>query len=477
MVVSVDDRLHGLASRYMASPQWVKTLVGGAYAAVPRSLRHGPAYARFRKDYERKADESFVNSRLAQTLSTALLHVPAFAEYKSLASELNLAPRAVLERLPLMSKEDVKRGPERYVNSGLAAHRRLPMFTGGSTSIPMRFYLQRGVSRAKELAAFDFMAERFGTDGPGVVLALRGQSVPEGRSKRLWMYEPIKRHLILSSDHLEPAYMRQYVEALQTWQPRYVQAFPSALYPIVLWLRENGRENLLDGVRSVTLYSESVYEHHMAAFKQFFRCPVVVHYGHTERAVFALTLPNDPRYHVLGHYGYAELIDAAGQPVTEPGRVGEIVATSFDNQAMPFVRYRTGDYAVLGSNPNLAMEGSMVLDRIEGRIQEYVVCADHRLVTVTTLGAAHIREFELCSRIQYEQSEPGHLKVRVVSLRALEPPQKQRICEAIEAKTQGGCRVALEEVDFIELTQRGKQRLLIQGLDLARYLGASLDRS
>lgn len=477
MTGSVDDRLHGLISRYMLLPQWLKSLVGGAYSAVPRALRHGPAYGRFMRAYTEPLNESTVNSLVAHTLSTALLHVPAFSEYRALAKELTKSPLDVLKRLPLMSKEEVRRSLEKYVNVQSPPDLRLPMYTGGSTSVPMKFYLHKGVSRAKELAAFDLMAERFDIDGRGVVLALRGQTVKRKDSDRIWMYEPIKRQLILSSDHLEPRYMSLYVDALRMCPPCYVHAFPSALYPLVVWLRDNDLSHLLDGVRSVLLFSESVFDHHMSAFKEFFRCPVMVHYGHTERAVFAMTLPDDWRYHVLGRYGYVELLSANGTAVTEPGQVGEIVATSYDNLVMPFVRYRTGDYAVLGSSPNTRMPGAMVLDRIEGRIQEYVVCVDHRLITVTTLGAAHIREFELCLRIQYEQTEPGRLIVRVVSMRRLSELEKQRICSSIEAKAQGGCRVDIEEVDSIELTQRGKQRLLIQHLDLDRYLGASMARN
>jgi phenylacetate-CoA ligase len=171
------------------------------------------------------------------------------------------------------------------------------------------------------------------------------------------------------------------------------------------------------------------------------------------------------------------LIDPEGRPVTQPGRVGEIVGTGFDNLVMPFVRYRTGDYAVLGESPHTLMAGSPVVDRIEGRLQEFVVCADHRLVTVTTIGAAHVQELERCLRIQYEQFEPGRLILRVVSMQPLDADSKARVCRAIEHKTQGGCSVEVQEVDHIELTGRGKQRLLVQHLDVGRYLGSALTGS
>jgi phenylacetate-CoA ligase len=474
--MSIDDRLHWLAARYMASPQWFKSVVGGSYALVPRPFRHGPAYKRFRRVFSSSAaDPSYVHRSLAATLETALRSVPAFRAQMHLLADVEQHPSEILRLLPFTEKAAIKKDLESFLSRTQSKRARLKMFTGGSTSIPMTFYGHIGVSRAKELAAFDVMADRFGTEGDGVVLALRGRTVPTAGTGRMWMYEPIKQQLVLSSDHLEPRFMMQYVEALQRWRPRYVQAFPSALYPLVVWLRENGFESALASVRCVTLVSESVFEHHLVAFRQFFRCPVLVTYGHTERVLLANTLPEDPRYHFWPHYGYFELIDPEGRPVTQAGRVGEIVGTSFDNQVMPFVRYRTGDYAVLSESPHPSMAGSPVVERIEGRLQEFVVCADHRLITVTTIGAAHVEELERCLRIQYQQSEPGKLILRVVSIEPLDEDSRKRMCRAIEHKTQGGCSVELQEVDHIELTGRGKQRLLVQHLDVSQYLGAALN--
>jgi len=474
--MSIEDRLHWFAAQYVASPQWFKTIVGGAYSVLPRRVWTGRSYSRFALRFQ-TFDAAQQDDRLAQTLSEALRGVPAFAAYRGLADEAFSNPRHVLAQLPLTHKEDIKRNLQRYLNLRQPTGNRLEMFTGGSTAVPMTFYIQRGVGRAKELAAFDTLARRFGTDGEGVVLALRGRSVPTATAGRMWMYDPIRRYLILSSDHLEPRYMPQYVEALRHRRPSYVHAFPSALYPLVLWLRDNGLQDVLASVRCVTLFSETVFEHHMAAFRQFFGCPVIVTYGHTERVLFATTLPDDLRYHFWPQYGHFELVDGEGRSVTQPGQVGEIVGTSFDNLVMPFVRYRTGDYAVLGSEPDASMPGSPVVQRIEGRLQEFIVCADHRLVTVTTIGAAHLKELEQCLRIQYEQHEPGRLTLRVMPLQPMGPQDKQRVRDAIRHKTQGGCETEVVEVDNIDLTARGKQRLLIQHLDISSYLGSAMNKA
>lgn len=474
--MSVDDFLHRFADAYIAAPQWAKSLIGGAYAKVPRPWRFGRRYGEFRAIFEQPVSADYVRSRLSQTLTCALTQVPAFEAYRALAAQAQLDPFAVLSQLPVMSKELIKQGGDRYLSASGSRSARQRMFTGGSTSVPMGFYLHRGVTRAKEWAAIQTLNTWTGVDGDGVVLAMRGRSV-RGAGKnggRLGMYEPIKKHLILSCDHLEPQHMHRYVQALEQWRPRFVHAFPSALYPLLVWLKAQGRASLLADVKGVLLTSESVFEHHLAEFRSFFDCPVIVQYGHSERLLFAHTLANDARYHFWPHYGHMELLDVDGLPVTRAGQVGELVGTSFDNLVMPFVRYRTGDYAVLAQGPATGWEGFPVCERIEGRVQEFVVCSDHRLVSITTLGAAHFEDLERCLRIQFEQFVPGQLILRVVPLQPLGDQVHARLSAAVEHKTQGGCKVLVQEVSSIPVTERGKQRLLIQHLTMEPFLGARL---
>lgn len=474
--MSIDDRLHSLAGMYVEAPQWIKSIIGGAYSLLPRSVRFGPGYQRFLDRFSCPVDEASVAAQLADTLALALGRVPAYQAWSGLAARARSDPYGVLRQLPLTDKAGIKAALDRYLTTGVSASRRLKAFTGGSTSVPMTFFLERGVSRAREWAAFHVLGSRTGVDGDdGVVLALRGRNVASAANAqgRMWMYEPIKRHLILSSDHLEVEHMPRQADALRRWSPEYVHAFPSALYPLVIWLKSQGMSDLLSGVKGVLLTSESVLDHQMQAFAEFFLCPVVCHYGHSERVLFGHTLAGDARYHFWPHYGHLEVVDDHGRVLSRPGEVGELVGTSFDNSVMPFVRYRTGDYAVVGECPHPSWAGFPVCERIEGRLQEFVVCADHRVVSITSIGAAHLDQLAGCLRLQFEQREVGHLVVRVVPLRPLSDEQRQCIVQAILKKTQGGCTAHVEEVERIELTGRGKQRLLVQHLDMGRYLGAA----
>ncbi len=477
--MAIEDRLYGYLGAYGRAPQWVRTLIGGLYACLPKSVRLGRAFGEFETNFlnlQGQGLTQYARARLAETLRVAITQVPAYAGYQHLLGTVDTGPLGVLGQMPLLDKEQIKQQPARYLASGARPGRGLEMFTGGSTAVPLRFYLEKGLTRPREWAAFSVLSGRYNLDGPGVVLALRGRSVPLARIQagQVAYFEPIKKYLVASSDHLEPAYMPLYEAALARWRPKYIHAFPSALYPLVLWLAARERLDLLGDVRGVLLTSESVLPYQLDAFQKYFSCPVVVQYGHSERVLFAHTLPGDPRYFFWPHYGHFELLDSAGQPVTRAGEVGEIVGTSFDNRVMPFVRYRTGDFAVLSAGENSLFPGFPVCERIEGRLQEFVVCRDGRLVSVTTLGAAHFDELDACLRIQYEQQVAGELLMRVLPLDTLSETACRNIERAIAEKLQGTCQVRLQLVDSIALTGRGKQRLLLQHLDVSRFLGAAM---
>ena len=473
--MGLEDHLHGLQDRYIEAPQWLRSLAGGSYAMLPRRLRYGEHYARFAAEaagQDSAAIAILAREKLAATLATAISAVPAYAAYRDLLASL-ADPLHCLAALPLTGKEDIKRAPQAYRSSAPGA-RGLRTFTGGSTAQPVEFLLERHVTRVRETAYFDaFNRDLLGRRDDDVTLGLHGRTVASAARAggQLWMYEPIKRQLMFSSDHLERRFMPEYVKVLRQRRPRQIRAYPSALLPLAQWLAETPCEEFSAGVIGILLTSENIYAPQIDLFRAVFpRARIVKHYGHSERVLMATSLDAAPEYRFLPLYGHLELIDLNGRPIDAPGELGEIVGTSFDNRVMPFVRYRTGDLGVWGkAGPGEAP----VLRSIEGRLQEFVVCRDHRLVSVTTLGAAHFTELALADCIQYEQHEPGRVVLRVVTPRPLDAAEIARIERAVLAKTQGGCAARVQRVDRIERTARGKHRMLIQHLKLAGFLGAS----
>jgi phenylacetate-CoA ligase len=477
--MAVEDLLHPLLSSYLNSPQWVKTSIGRAYSIVPVAWRRGRQYTRFLREAALQSESDInrlASEKLARSLRQAFNAAPAYRPYRNLANELD-RPEEVLRQLPLVSKDDIKRDLENFSSAGIDPRLKMKVSTGGSTAVPMTFYLHKGISRAKEYAFMDHFHRRAGLGEHEVVLAMRGLAVPDARSprKRLWMYEPIKKQLILSTDHLARAFMPEYVQAMRDWKPKWIQAYPSAIYPLALWLRDNPAPDVSQRIRGIMLYSENVLDQHMGLIREVFSCATLKHYGHSERVLMAASMPDDDRYFFWPQYGHFELIDQAGKPVTRPGAIGEIVGTSFDNEVMPFIRYRTGDVAMLSDQPHPLLPGFPVVERIEGRLQEFVVCRDRRLISVNSMTEIpRDAGLESIEAIQFEQRVPGHVVLRIAAPLGLAAAASFRFARRIEDKTQGGCSIEVMQVDRIARTPRGKSQMLIQHLDTRHYFGASL---
>ena len=105
-----------------------------------------------------------------------------------------------------------------------------------------------------------------------------------------------------------------------------------------------------------------------------FHCAVFNHYGMTEMGYGggvecqALT-----GYHLREGDLYFEIIDpATGKPATD-GQYGEVVFTTFGRQAMPLIRYRTGDMARFSKNHCACGTFLRTMDKVIGRITNKVV--------------------------------------------------------------------------------------------------------
>ncbi len=473
----IDDFLHPYAGLYLASPRWLKASAGRAYSMIPERVRLGPSYYAFREllastRHSPAASAATAREKLRETLSWALETVPAYQRCRGLDSHRTMDAEQLLAKLPITDKEDIKRAPERYVSRALPGSQRLRAVTGGTTCNPLEFCLHKNVTRAKEQAFIEEFRARVGARPGTLMLSLRERLVPGAgcSDDKPWVLEPIKGQLVFSPAHLTERSMPRLAEALLRLRPAHIEAFPSLLVPLARWLAAHPLPEFTQSVKGVMLYSETVQPGHLRLFREVFGCPVLGHYGHSERVLMAASMPDDDRYHFWPQYGWFELVDFEDRPIRKPGVLGHIVGTSFDNRVMPFVRYRTGDLAVLGASGHPELPGFPVCERIEGRVQEFVVDGDYRLVSLSTLGAAHCPWFAMVDALQYEQERPGELVLKYSGGERFSVDDQRRMAEAVARAT--GCRVQLVRARRIERTGRGKQRVLVQKLDLTRYFGA-----
>ena len=133
--------------------------------------------------------------------------------------------------------------------------------------------------------------------------------------------------------------------------------------------REMGCVNQLAGqIRGVLLAAAVVPQADRLEIEQAWNCRVDEHYGMTETGLagaVGCTVPGG--YHMWESDLYYEIIDpVTGKPQPEGVR-GEIVVTTLTRKAMPFIRYRTGDYSRFLPGPCPCGSVLHRLGRVEAR--------------------------------------------------------------------------------------------------------------
>lgn len=133
-------------------------------------------------------------------------------------------------------------------------------------------------------------------------------------------------------------------------------------------------------ISKVLLSTDYVPEILVKELEERFTCKVFNHYGMTEMGygggVECACLNG---YHLRENDLYVEVIDPFSGEVVEDGVYGEVVFTTLNRQAMPLIRYRTGDRARFLRQPCACGTFLRTLERVQGRMENSLSVDGHAL--------------------------------------------------------------------------------------------------
>jgi phenylacetate-CoA ligase len=362
-----------------------------------------------------------------------------------------------LRNFPFVEKEMIR---DRLEDFCVPMEGRSYITTGGSTGIPFGFY-RDPQSFGKELASKAHQYARIGWKEGDRQIVIRGLSIPTSDHTT---FASDFNELRCSSYHLTPEWMEVFRQKAWEYRPDWVRCYPSSGYLYARWLKETQHE--FPPVKGILCASENLYDFQKKLIGEVFGARVFTHYGHYELTVLAGFCEYEDTYHVLPQYGYAELLSKDGKIVTQPGQVGEIVGTSFIMHATPFIRYRTRDLAVLkGWECPSCGRPYQIWERVEGRLQEFVVTRTGRYISMTAINF-HDDIFDHIKQFQFFQEEPGRVTLRYIPKSTCNAYILSEIRQRLLVKFGDDVDLNFQAVEDIPLTQRGKHRFLIQKLPI-----------
>jgi phenylacetate-CoA ligase len=155
-------------------------------------------------------------------------------------------------------------------------------------------------------------------------------------------------------------------------QPTAIVAVPSFLRLVADKARAAGFDLRNGSVKKAVCIGEPIRDRELAlngsgrAIEAAWGARVYSTYGVTELANSLCECEAGAGGHLHAEQLHVEILDDFGQPAAD-GEVGEVVATTFGVEAMPLIRYRTGDCAALFHAPCACGRTSPRLGPIVGR--------------------------------------------------------------------------------------------------------------
>ncbi|MBQ6428435.1 MAG: AMP-binding protein [Oscillospiraceae bacterium] len=170
----------------------------------------------------------------------------------------------------------------------------------------------------------------------------------------------------------------EYAEILEREKPDTYVGMP---VPLLSLLRVCGRGSLRRALVSGDACPDTV----LNACEELLGSRLFPHYGSREMGLGgAITCPAHAGMHLRENHVIAEIIDGAGN-ILHDGEVGELVITTIGMEAMPLIRYRTGDYTRILSDPCPCGSKVIRLDRLQRRETQTIADLDETLFSLEGL--------------------------------------------------------------------------------------------
>jgi phenylacetate-CoA ligase len=361
-----------------------------------------------------------------------------------------------LARVPVMRKAEVRQH-RAELRSDIAG--KLASFTtGGSTGEPLIFDLaKRRV--ASRVACRQRTSRWWGVSVGDPEVAIWGSPVELKRQDIVRSLRDVfLASRLLSAFEMNDATMSHYIDILEQGGYRQIFGYPSALYLLGLHARAKGRNLRRLGLKVAFVTGEVLYEYQREVISEVFNCPVANGYGGRDSALIAHECPQGGM-HILADALILELVDPQGQPVP-PGEPGEIVITDLYSHEAPFIRYGTGDVAVLSTKACRCGRSLPMLERVEGRSNDTIVAPDGRIINSLALIYS-VREVQGIERFRIRQKSLTSFHIQVVRNRNFSTAAEERVRDNWTRLLRTTVDIAFEYLNELPPDPSGKFRHVV----------------
>lgn len=452
---------------YHQMPPIARNWVASMRGYQLRSWRYGPETEHLieealdRESWSTSQWQTWRDERLAFILHRAATQVPHYRDYWQTQRRMG-DNRAwdLLHNWPVLTKEEIRRNPERFLGEDQSIKTLFCDRTSGTTGTPLPIWMSRDTTR-RWFALVEARTRRwYGVSVENSWAMIGGQLIvpPSATTPPYWVWNSGLNQLYMSAFHISSKTCKSYVEAINRYGVDHIVGYSSA----VLALANLIRELRLDAPKLSYVYTnaEALEPQAKEIISKTFRCPVQSTYSMTEMAFASAECPKG-NMHIWPEVGILEIFHAIDERPLDLDASGRFILTGLFNPDMLFIRYDIGDWGghVYDGTDCGCNHPLPILGKIDGRSGNIIRTTDGRSIfwANNVLFGLNIRE------LQVIQESLTHLRVRVVPASGYSQKDHQSIVKKIQDRV-GEVQVHIEIVDQIERAKNGKFQAVVSYL-------------
>jgi phenylacetate-CoA ligase len=267
----------------------------------------------------------------------------------------------------------------------------------------------------------------------------------------------LERRTYLDTLKISDEALARFARELHRRPPSLLFGHAHSVYLFAAFLRQAG----IDTIRPRGIITSAMVLHgwQRRVIEEVFQQPVTNRYGCEEVSLIACECERHQGLHVNADGIYLEVL-RDGRPVP-PGEPGKVHVTDLSNRAMPLLRYQVGDVAVLSNRRCVCGRGLPLLERIEGRVADYVVTPAGQLISGISLTENFALKIPGVAQFQIVQESTHQFVFRLVRGPGFGAASLDRlgqlVCETFGTEVGYRC----EFLDRIPAEKSGKYRFCI----------------
>jgi phenylacetate-CoA ligase len=393
--------------------------------------------------------------RLDRLVERAREHVPYYRDLPPPSDhrDPHEAMQRTLAAIPPLEKRAYRDQPDAFIARDVAPNRLYRGKTSGTTGTALPLWYTRE-ALAEEYATVWRMRRTCGVHEPSEPnLTFNGQIIVPFKQIQppFWRTNAYVRQTLFSVYHMTPMNLRSYVDAIHSAPARYVQGYPSSIHLVARTLLREERPLPAGRIAAVFTSSESLLSFQRETIEKAFAAPVRDRYGVGEFGV-SMTHCEQRRHHVDMEFC---LVEVETTEETDDYEAGPLLITGLANDATPLFRYRIGDVGTRSKKPCPCGRPGDVFFEVDGRIEDYVLTPDGRLVG----RLDHVFKEQLdVAEAQILQDSKDAIDVLVVPRSTYTDLSGRRLLKEIRSRLGQVIEIRIHLVDHIPREPNGKFR-------------------